>query len=379
MTAECSTTIPLCEPAIGEREAAYVAEAMASGWVSSVGPFVERFENAFAAAVGARHAVACASGTAALHLALVAEGVGPGDLVLCSDCTFIASANPARYCGAAVGLIDSESQSWNMDPVLFEQAVKELADLGRLPKAVVLVHLYGAPADIGPIFEVSKRYGVSLIEDATEALGATYTAAYPHAACAGRQVGTVGRVGCFSFNGNKLITCGGGGMVVTDDTELAGYIRHLSTQAKLPGVGYVHDAIGFNYRLTNVAAAIGCAQLEHLDDFLQAKRRLAVRYREALPGWRWQEMATGCQANDWLPTACMAQRDRLLQHLHRQAILARPAWQPLSTQVPYRDALVWSQGIAAGIHRDGISLPASVHLSPPEIERVIVACREGQT
>ncbi len=248
--------IPLAIPSIGGNAAAYLQECLDTNYVSSVGPFVGRFEQAFAAAVGARYAVACASGTAAIHLALLVLDIGPGDDVLVSDLTFVASVNPILQTGARPVLVDAERATYDIDPDLVVGELERRARAGeRQPAAVEVVHLVGQPADLAPIVEAADRFGVPVVEDASEALGATYTAG-PYS---GRAVGTIGRVSAFSFNGNKLITTGGGGMVVTDDEALARRARHLSTQARLPGLAYDHDEVGYNYRLTNVAAALGLA------------------------------------------------------------------------------------------------------------------------
>ena len=236
-----------------------VAACLASTYVSSIGPFVTEFEEQLAAKVGARHAVACASGTSALHLALLALGVGAGDEVLVSDLTFIASANPIKYCGAEPLLVDSEESTWNLDPdLVVEELHQRRADGRPQPAAVVAVDLLGHPADLSPILNTAADVGVPVVEDASESIGSSWTGQHP---LAGRAAGTVATIGCFSFNGNKLLTTGGGGMLVTDDVDLASRARHLSTQAKLPGFAYRHDQVGYNYRLTNLAASLGLAQL----------------------------------------------------------------------------------------------------------------------
>ena len=270
--------IPLLEPHLGGNEADYLAECVRTNQVSSVGPFVERFEREFAAAVGARHAIACASGTAALHVALQLAGAGPGRTVAVSTFTFVASVNAVRYTGADPLLVDSEPGTWNLHAQLLHDEVVRRARLGRpIPDVVEVVHVLGHPADLEPVLALRDRFGIRVVEDAAESLGASYVAG----PLAGRQVGTIGDLGCFSFNGNKTITTGGGGMIVTGDAALAARARHLSTQARLPGLGYVHDTVGYNYRLTNVAAALGLAQLEQLPRFLAAKRSLAGRYAGA--------------------------------------------------------------------------------------------------
>jgi len=369
-------TIPMCEPVFAGNEAAYLDEALRSGFVSSVGPFVGRFESAFARAVGASHAVACASGTAAIHLALRALGVRAGDVVVCSDFTFIATANPVTYQGADPMFVDSEARSWNMAPALLAEAVDDLAREGRRPAAVIVAHVLGQPADLGPILDVCTRQGIPLIEDAAEALGATFTSDYPHRACRGRQVGTIGTVGCFSFNGNKVITSGGGGMVTTEDGALAKRIKHLSTQAKLPGVAYVHDDVGYNYRLTNLAAALGVAQLEQLPGFLERKRAIAARYRTACEelGLTYHPVLPGTEPSCWLASVLVGtERDAVAAALAEEGIMTRPLWRPVSRQRPYAGSRRWGGAFADRLAADGLSLPCSASLNAAGQERVIAA------
>ncbi len=366
--------IPLCVPSLGDDERRLLGECLDSTFVSSVGPFVTRFEGEFAARVGSPHAVACASGTAALHLALRAIGVGRGDLVLCQDFTFIASVTPAVHLGAEVGFIDSEPGSWNLDPALTAQALDDCVRAGRRPKALIAVHILGQPADLGPIAAACARHGVTLIEDAAEALGAGWTAAYPHTACAGRQVGTVGAVGCFSFNGNKIITTGGGGMCVTADARLAEAMKHLSTQAKLPGLGFVHDQVGYNYRLPNLNAALGLAQLARLDGFLARKQAIAERYRAVAAGlgWTWHPQLAGSRSSNWLASCLVGPgRDRILERLTAAGIQARPLWLPLSRQPCLAGSRRWGGAVGDRLAAEGLSLPCSTGISVGELERVV--------
>lgn len=363
--------IPLCVPNLGADEERLLVECVRSTFVSSVGPFVDRFEREFAAAVGSPHAVACASGTAAIHLALRALGVGRGDRVLCNDCTFIASANPAIHLGAEVGYIDSEMRSWNLDPDLVERALREWAPV----KAVIAVHILGQPADLGPVIDVCRRHGAVLIEDAAEALGATYDDAYPHAGCRGRQAGTIGAVGCFSFNGNKVMTTGGGGMCATADPDLARRMKHLSTQAKLPGVGFIHDEAGYNYRMPNVNAALGLAQLARLPGFLASKRAIAARYRAfaAARGFAHHPQLAGTRSSEWLPSLLVPQRDAVMARLNADGIQVRPVWAPLSQQPCNPGARRWGGPVAGRIAAEGLSLPCSTGLAAADQERVLAA------
>ncbi len=368
--------IPLAVPNIGTRERALVVEAMESGFVSSVGPFVSRFESEFAAAVGSRHAVACTSGTAAIHLGLQVLGVAPGDLVAVSDFTFIASANPVRYLGAEPLFVDSDRTSWNLDPQLLREGLEVRAAAGQpLPRVVEVVHALGQPADLAAIVEVCDAYGIAVLEDAAESLGASWSSG----PLAGRSTGAVGRVGAFSFNGNKIATTGGGGMLVTDDPELEARARHLSTQAKVPDQGYLHDEVGYNYRLTNVASALGVAQLERLEEFVAAKRAIAGRYDAAfadtpliLP-----PRVPGADATYWLYSVLVpdGQRDALLHHLQAHDIDARTLWRPLHLQPPYADVERLGGAVGHDLFARGLSLPCSTDLDEAQQDRVIAAVR----
>ena len=368
--------LPLAEPSLGGNAAAYLAECVESTYVSSIGAFVDRFEREFADSVGSRFAVACNSGTAALHLAFTALGVGPGDDVLVPTLTFVASANPVRYLGATPVLTDSEPATLNLDPAIVVDELERRARAGlRQPRAIEVVHLVGHPADMVPILEVAARFGVPVIEDASEALGAAWTTG----SLAGRQVGSVGLMGCFSFNGNKLITTGGGGMVTTDDESLARRVRHLSTQARLPGRVYDHDVVGFNYRLSNLAAALGVAQLEQLGELLAARRENARAYDAAiadLPGIEPAARAPWAEPSFWLYTARLsipdaAERDRILDALGSAGIDARPIWSPLHRTHLYSDAPLLGGAVADRIFDAAISLPSSSTLRPADRERVL--------
>lgn len=369
-------TIPLATPNIGPAERDAVIAAVESGFVSSVGPEVTAFEREFADLVGARHAVATASGTAALHVALQLVGVGPGDEVFVSDFTFIGSANPVAYLGAGVVLVDSAPDSWNMDPDLLEQELDRRRDAGEaMPRAIELVHVLGQPADGHRIAAIADRFGVPLIEDAAESLGAGWSrdGHFTH-------TGTLGLLGAFSFNGNKIVTAGGGGMIVTDDDELAARARHLTTQAKVPDVGYLHDEVGYNYRLTNLAAALGLAQLRRLDEFVAAKSAIAERYSAALADLpvTLAPAVAGTESTYWLYSilvADQATRDGLLDHLAAAGVGARALWRPLHEQPPYAGSLLIGGDVASSLFERGVSLPCSTDLGEADQDRVVAAVR----
>ncbi len=359
-------TIPLCEPFLGGNEERYLRQCLETNFVSSVGPFVERFEQEFAAFLGARHAVACCNGTAALHIALQLAGVGDGDEVLVFTFTFVASVNPIRYLGGIPVFMDSEERTWNIDPELVTEEIKRRARTGNLPKAIVVVHVLGQPADLDPIIKVAAEYDIPIIEDAAESLGATYQ---------GRDVGTFGRLGCFSFNGNKVMTTGGGGMIVTDSEDLARRAKHLITQARVPGAEYIHDEVGYNYRLTNIQAALGVAQLEQLPGFLERKRRIAARYDESfveLKGLIRPELVKGAASSYWLYSVLVDTarfghtRQSLSRFLKGRGIESRPLWTPIHLLPIYQSCPRVGGKVAEQLFARGLSLPCSVGLGVAE-------------
>ena len=373
--------IPLIVPEIRGNEWKYVKDCLDTNWVSSVGSYVDRFERTTAERAGTKFAVATVNGTAALHIALLLAGVQPEDEVLVSTLTFIAPANAIRYVGAWPVFIDAEPKYLQMDPAraaeFLEQDCRwdgtELRNrhTGRRIKAILPVHILGHPVDLDPIMELASRYSLQVIEDATEGLGARYK---------GRNLGSVGHVGCFSFNGNKIITTGGGGMLVTDNAEWASRARYLTTQAKDDPIEYVHNAVGYNYRLTNLLAAMGCAQIEQLDEFIEAKRRIATLYRESLadlPGVRAPEEAEWAFSTFWMYTPLIDEKQsgidsrRLLRELNANKIQARPLWQPMHRSRAHDASGSPSCPIADAVHRQAISLPSSVGLGPSSQSHVI--------
>jgi dTDP-4-amino-4,6-dideoxygalactose transaminase len=369
--------IYLSPPHLSGRELQLVQEAFASNWIAPLGPQVDAFEREFAEAVGAPHALALNSGTAALHLALQLAGVRRGDEVLVSTLTFAASVNPIIYLGAHPTFIDSERASWNMDPTLLSKTLDARARSGRLPAAVVLVHLYGQSADIRPIQTACERHGVPLVEDAAEALGATY---------GGRTPGTFGQSGIFSFNGNKIITTSGGGMLVSPDAELIAHARKLATQAREPAPHYEHTEIGYNYRMSNILAAIGRGQLESLEARVVARRRNFEYYVQVLadlPGMRFMPEAPWGRATRWLtcilvdPGQFGADRDEIRLALEREEIEARPLWKPMHLQPVFRAAGCEFIGgaVAEALFTRGLCLPSGSNLSEADLARVTAVIR----
>ncbi|MEV5966063.1 DegT/DnrJ/EryC1/StrS family aminotransferase [Kribbella sp. NPDC051952] len=368
--------IRLSDPTFDGNEARYVNECLESGFVSSIGPFVDRFEREFAARVGATYAVACASGTAALHIALQLAGAGPSRLVAVSDFTFIASANAIRYTGADVLLVDSEAQTWNMNTeLLHDHVVREAARGARIPDVVEVVHILGHPADVEPLLELRDRFGVRIVEDAAESFGAGWRGGRFD----GRQAGTVGDLGCYSFNGNKIITTGSGGMITTDDPEYAAKAKHLTTQAKVPGSAYLHDAVGYNYRLSNLSAAVGVAQLERLTDLIDRKRQIADGYAKLLDGLpvAVAPCAPWADPTYWLYSVLLDADGpapaTVVTELACDEVEARQVWRPLHRQPPYADCERLDGSVADTLHDRGLSLPSSAQLEEAEQQTVSVA------
>lgn len=366
----------LSSPHMGGDEERLVAEAFASNWIAPLGPHVDAFEAEFCAAVGSPHAAALSSGTAALHLALILSGVGPGDEVVVSSLTFSASVNPIVYLGATPVFVDSDRRSWNVDPALLAEAVESRVRAGRTPKAIILVHLYGQSADIDPVLEVCERHGITLVEDAAEALGATYH---------GRTPGTFGRFGIYSFNGNKIITTSGGGMLVSPDGDAIAHARKLATQARDAAPHYQHSEVGYNYRLSNVLAAIGRGQLHVLADRVAARRRNFDFYQAELgdlPGWELMPEASWGTHSRWLtcatinPAAFGADRETVRLALEAENIEARPVWKPMHLQPVFAQHPVFGGGVAEDLFLRGICLPSGSNLAQEELERVVRAIRE---
>lgn len=370
-----SQTLPeriyLSTPHMSGLEQDYVMDAFATNWVAPLGPHVDAFEREFCEVVGSSHALALSSGTAALHLALIAGGVGPGDEVLVSTLTFVASVNPILYVGARPVFVDSDRASWNMDPGLLCEEIERRARENRLPKAVMLVHLYGQCADIEPIVQVCEKYGVALIEDAAEALGAHYK---------GKSPGTFGQTGIFSFNGNKIITTSGGGMLVSEDAALIAHARKLATQARDAAPHYQHSEIGYNYRLSNVCAGIGRGQLKVLEDRVEARRRNFHFYEETLgnlPGIAFMPEADFGRHTRWLtcltvrPEQFGTDREAIRLALEAENIEARPVWKPMHLQPIFAGYEVIGGSVAEELFEYGLCLPSGSNLRTDELERVV--------
>jgi pyridoxal phosphate-dependent aminotransferase EpsN len=367
----CAERLYLSTPHLGEAESSFVQEAFETNWIAPVGPHIDAFEREFAKHVGAKHAVALSSGTAALHLAVRLCGVGQGGEVLVSDLTFCASVNPIIYEDGKPIFIDSETSSWNLDPNLVEDILRRRDKAGKRPQALIVVHLYGQCADLDPLVETCARYGVTLIEDAAEALGASYK---------GKAPGTFGKAGIFSFNGNKIITTSGGGMLVTEDGDLAAHARKLATQARDDAPHYEHSEIGYNYRLSNVLAGIGRGQLQVLEDRVRARRRNFELYEQHLgdlPGITFMpEAGWGCHTR-WLTCLTIdselfgADREAVRLALEKRNIEARPVWKPMHLQPAYAAFERVGGAVAERLFERGLCLPSGSNLSERNLMRVV--------
>ena len=366
--------ILLSVPHMGGREEEFVHEAFATNWLSTVGKNIDEFEHAFERRIGLS-SVALGSGTAAIHLGLRALGVGPGDEVFVSDLTFVASVNPIRYLGASPVFIDSDRQSWNMDPQLLREALRDRAQKNRLPSAVEVVHLYGQCADMDAILAECAQYDVPVLEDAAEALGALYK---------GKPAGSFAPVSAFSFNGNKVITTTGGGMFCAKDPKVTAKVRFWSQQARDPGVAYEHTEMGYNYRLSNVLAGIGRGQLLVLDERVRRRREIAFAYRDALadvPGISLMPQAAYGLHTNWLSVFTVDEakfgcsRDGLIRALDAAGVESRPAWKPMHLQPLYASSPCFGGAVAEEVFARGICLPSSSSLTAEEQGRVVAAIR----
>ncbi len=378
--------IYLSPPHLGRHELNYVHKAIEDNWVAPVGPNLAGFEADICAAVGVPFCVALNSGTAALHLGLLLLGVGPSDEVLCPSFTFVATANAVLYCGAAPVFIDSEPDTWNMCPVRLREAIEDRIGHGKKPRALLLVHLYGMPAKVTEIMALAAEFDLPVLEDAAEALGASWQR---------RPVGSFGRVGVFSFNGNKILTTSGGGALVTHDRALAERARFLATQSKDDAPYYQHSEVGYNYRLSNILAGIGRGQMELLADRVKRRREIFYWYQEHLAGLTGLAVAPaaeapGALANRWLTTVLLTPPDpedgvgqptatpeTLRLHLETHNIESRPLWKPLHLQPLFAGAPVYGGAVCADLFARGLCLPSGTALAEADLRRVAGALREA--
>ena len=361
--------LPVAQPMLSEKALQYVSECVLTGWISSAGKFVGRFEHMMADFVGTRHAVATSSGTTALHLAMLAAGIGPGDEVIVPTLTFIATANAVTYTGAKPVFVDSEEETWNLDPVLVEKAITSRT------KAIIPVHLYGHPADMEPLLDLARRHGLAVIEDAAEAHGARWR---------GRRVGGLGDIGIFSFYGNKIVTTGEGGMLVTNDPDLADRARVLRDHGMRPERRYWHPVLGYNYRLTNLQAAVGVAQMENIGPILETRRKLADGYIRAMAGVRglihpphadWAEPVCWLYSIVVQPDRFGCSRDQLMAALKNADIDSRAFFPCIHRQPIYGNGQ--SLRVAENLSQNGLSLPSYPGIQPKDIERIAEVIRKA--
>ena len=349
------------------KELKYIKDVFKDNWIAPIGPHLTKFEEKVKEYTGASHAVAVTSATAAIHLALKALNVKEGDYVLCSSLTFVASANPIIYCGAEPIFIDSEEETWNMDPLLLEKAILNSTAVGKKPKAIIPVHIFGIPCNMDAIKKLSNEYDIPIIEDAAESLGSTFN---------DKHTGTFGSYGVYSFNGNKLLSTSGGGIVITNDKSKADYMRFLATQAKDPHPYYHHTEIGYNYRMSNVLAAIGLGQMEVIEDHIKRTREINKIYQEELGEYFWgfQNERETDRSNRWLTCALMEgeyQPKDLIKHLEEDNIEARRIWKPMHQQPIMSKYMKYINGTADTLFSQGICLPSGSNMNNKDLDRVI--------
>lgn len=358
---------------MGAAERELLLDAFDSNWIAPLGEHVDAFEAECSAYLGAKDAAALSSGTAAIHLAFILLGIGHGDRVYAPSFTFTASVNPILYVGATPVLIDSEAETWGMDPELLAEELEKDAREGTLPKAVMVVHIYGQASKLEEIALLCAKYGVVLIEDAAEALGTFHS---------GKHVGTTGRIGLFSFNGNKIITTSGGGLLVSDDADLVAKARHIGSQARISGAGYEHDALGYNYRLSNLLAAVGRGQMQHIEDRVAARRANFEDYRNRLnqvEGLSFLEEPEGDRGTRWLsvvnidPKVFGATPEQIRLKLEEGDIESRPLWMPMHMQPLFRNARMVGGEVCEALYRKGLCLPSGSSLKTEDRERVMEA------
>jgi dTDP-4-amino-4,6-dideoxygalactose transaminase len=365
---------------MGGAERKYVQEAFDTNWISPVGPHLAAFEKELASVTRVPHVAALTSGTAAIHLALILLGVDAGDEVICQSFTFSGTCNPIRYLGATPVFVDSEEHTWNMDPQLLEEVIEDRLRLtGRLPRAIIVVHLYGMPAQMSRIQAIAQRHAIPLIEDAAEALGAWYQ---------GKPCGSVGDLGILSFNGNKIITTSGGGALLSANAAWIDKARFLATQAREPAPHYEHREIGYNYRLSNVSAGIGRGQLQVLEERVKQRRQNFLFYREALgdlEGFYFLDEPADVLSNRWLTTVVMrpetgaATREAVRLALEREQIESRPLWKPMHRQPAFQGFPAYSNGVSDRLFASGLCLPSGTQMGEGELRRVVDIIRKTVT
>ncbi len=358
----------LSSPHLTGEEQKYVTEAFETNWVAPLGPNVNGLEQDICSYTGAKSCSALSSGTAALHLALIMLGIKEGDEVLCSSFTFSASANPIRYQKAIPIFIDSEKETWNMSPELLEKAIINRIAKGKIPKAIILVHLYGMPAKMEALMVIARKYDIPVIEDAAEAIGARYK---------GKAMGTFGEMGVFSFNGNKIITTSGGGALISDQPEYIRQATFLATQARDDAPHYQHSQIGYNYRMSNIVAGIGRGQMEVLDDRVKARRSVFEFYKKELSSSQkitFVEEPDGFYANRWLTTiltGSFEDREKIRLALEKENIESRPLWKPMHLQPVFKEFPAYTDGTSEELFEKGLCLPSGSNLTPEDLERVV--------
>ncbi|PTX19402.1 pyridoxal phosphate-dependent aminotransferase EpsN [Pontibacter mucosus] len=358
----------LSAPHMGGHEKNYALKAIEDNWVSTTGPNLPGFEHDICQHTNARHAVALSSGTAALHLALQVVGVKPGDEVLCSTFTFVASANPILYLGASPVFVESEPDTWNMDPEALRAAITDRQRQGKRLAAIVLVHLYGMPAKLKEIMAIADEFGIPVIEDAAEALGSRYS---------GHQVGTFGKAGIFSFNGNKIITTSGGGALISEDEQLVEQARFLATQAKDPAPYYEHSQMGYNYRMSNISAGIGRGQLEVLEKRIKQRRDIFHFYKQQLghiEGLEFMAEPKICYTNRWLTTVLLPEPhtpESIRLALEEENIETRPLWKPMHLQPLFQHHPYTGNNLSGKLFERGLCLPSSSNLTEEELDKVV--------
>tara|TARA_B100000161_G_scaffold150219_1_gene107021 strand:- start:322 stop:1455 length:1134 start_codon:yes stop_codon:yes gene_type:complete len=365
----------LSSPHMSNSELKYVNDVFDKNWIAPVGPHISKFEEILSKKHNNYSVAALNSGTSAIHLSLILLGVKPGDDVLCSSFTFAATANPIKYLGANPIFIDSEYETWNMCPELLEKAIKERIEIGKKPKAIVLVHLYGMPAKVDEILDISKKFDIPVIEDAAEALGSTYKK---------KNIGTFGEFGVFSFNGNKIITTSGGGALISKNKKFISNAKYLSTQARDDKPHYEHTQIGYNYRLSNVCAAIGIGQMEVLSSRVEKKRYINKFYKKHLScidEIKFLEENKNNFSNFWLTTILINEKskvknDDIRLYLESLNIESRPLWKPMHLQPVFRSSKSYTNNTSSDLFQRGLCLPSGTNMSDEEINRVVLAVKK---